>query len=321
MRPAGKPASAGGDLTLLPAADGCGLDSASELIGCVEGARVEADVRRLAAISAEESPEAVRELCSQRFAELGLDVEQQNYGDGTNVLAIRPGFSKPAELVVVSAHHDRMVGCSGADDNLSGVAALLEIARVALSARFDRTLLFACWDEQEKGQRGSLAFAQAARARGDRIVASVVLDALGYASSEPESQRIPKDFEQAFPDQALRLLDDEYRGNFLTVVSGKGSAAGAAALAARGKEVGVRVELLELTIRQQDKLGELHRSDHVSFWAADYPALLVTDTGTFRNPHFHCAEGDDAPDTLDYDFLARATQAVLGATADLAELR
>jgi Zn-dependent M28 family amino/carboxypeptidase len=214
-----------------------------------------------------------------------------------------------------------MAGCSGADDNLSGVAALLEIARVARSARVDRSLLFACWDEQEKGQLGSAAFARAARARGDRIVAAIVLDGLGYASDEPDSQRIPEDFEQAFPDHALRLLEDDYRGNFLTVVTGKASKAGARALVARGEEVELRVEVLELTIRQQQKLTDHYRSDHASFWAADYPALLATDTGTFRNPHFHCIQGADEPDTLDYAFLGRATQASLGALVDLAELR
>jgi Zn-dependent M28 family amino/carboxypeptidase len=248
-------------------------------------------------------------------------VTLHDYGTGINVVGVKPGFSKPQQRVLLSAHYDHLPGCPGADDNASGVAALLETARVLASARFDRSVVIACWDEGERGQLGSAAYAREALARGERIVGVFSYEAVGYTSSEPGSQKVPERFEEAFPDQSLRLIESDYRANFLTVIAETATEPAAAAVVRHGRSLGLPVHVLSLTERQKVKQHKLPRSDHNSFWDAGYPALLLTDTGKFRNPHFHCLTGPDRPDTLDYGFMATATRAGLGAAVELLQLR
>jgi len=290
---------------------------------CVDSDRIEQDVQTIAKPRPPSSKHhlAVRNLCAERLSALGYTVTLHPYGTGTNVVGTKPGFSKSQQQVILSAHYDHLAGCPGADDNASGLAAVLETARVLITARFDRSLLIACWDEGEQGQVGSAAYAREARARDDRIVGMFSYEALGYASSEPGSQQVPDRFEEAFPDLALALLESDYRANFLTVVAETATEPVAAAVVRHGQALGLPVHVLSLTERQKVKQQELPRSDHASFWDAGFPALLLTDTGSFRNPHHHCQTTPDAPATLDYQFTTTTTRAGLGAAVELLRLR
>jgi len=313
----------GTEVPHLDGGDRCGPYSAQTLMHCVDTDRITADVKTVAQPRPPASAHhlAVRELCAERLRAAGYEVRLHDYGTGINVVGVKPGFSKPQEQVVLSAHYDHLPGCPGADDNASGVAALLESARVLATARFDRSVVIACWDEGERGQLGSAAYARQAQARQERLVGVFSYEAIGYASSEPGSQKVPERFEEAFPDQALTLLESDYRANFLTVVAETATEPSAAAVVRHGRSLGLPVHVLSLTERQKVKQKTLHRSDHASFWDAGYPALLLTDTGSFRNPHLHCLDGPDRADTLDYRFIATATRAGLGAAVDLLQLR
>jgi hypothetical protein len=149
----------------------------------------------------------------------------------------------------------------------------------------------------------------------------VSYEAVGYASSEPGSQQVPDRNEEAIPDQPLTLHDNDHRADFLTVVAETATEPSAAAIVGYGQSLGLPVHVLSLTERQKVKQQDLHRSDHTSFWDAGFPALLLTDTGRFRNPHLHCETSQDSPATLDYRFAAATTRAVLGAAVDLLLLR
>lgn len=297
-----------------------GIDS---LMQCVDKARLEADVHLIAKPRPPESEHhsTVRKLCAERLSKLGFEVSYQSYGSGTNVIGVKPGFTKPTEQVIISAHYDHLENCPGADDNASGVASVLETARVLAEARLDRSLVVACWDEAERGQIGSQAYARDARKRGDKIVTMFSYESIGYASSEPDSQRVPDRFEELFPDQALAMLDNDYRGDFLTVVADTATEGWALALVKHAKEVELPVQVLTLTTATKARQKKVHRSDHSSFWEADFPALLVTDSGSFRNPNTHCEGGPDSPDKLDYTFILRSTRAALGAVVEALELR
>jgi hypothetical protein len=301
--------------------ESCGPYATDTLMRCVSGARLESDVRRLAV---ERSPgsaghAAARELCRARLDELGYEVRVEDYGGGVNVLGDKPGFTKPEERVIVGAHYDAVAGCPGADDNASGVAAALEAARVLATARFDRTLTVACWDEGELAQRGSIA--HAGTLAPETVALAVSLEAVGYASEAKDSQAVPEGFEQLFPDSALALLDNDFRGDFLTVVAENASDAYAQGAPALGKKNALEVHVLTLTARQKVKQKKLHRSDHASFWDAGMPALLFTDTGPFRNPRIHCERGADDADSLDYGFAERALRVALGVVVEALELR
>jgi len=307
----------------LDAPQTCSTYGIESLMQCVDKARLEADVRLIAKPRPPESEQhaTVRKLCADRLSALGFEVSYQSYGSGTNVIGVKPGFTKPTEQVIVSAHYDDVENCAGADDNATGVAAVLETARVLSEARLDRSLVVACWDEAERGQIGSQAYAREARKRDDKIVTMFAYESIGYASSEPDSQRIPDRFEELFPDQALAMLDNEYRGDFLTVVADTATEAWALSVVKHGKGLKLPVQVLTLTTATKTRQTKLHRSDHSSFWDADFPALLVTDSGSFRNPNSHCEGGPDSPDKLDYDFVLRITRAALGAVVEALELR
>lgn len=263
----------------------------------------------------------MQRLCRDRLEAAGFDVVPQDYGTGVNVVGEKRGFTAADERVVLSAHYDHLPGCAGADDNASGVAVLLETARVLAQARFDRTLVVACWDEGERDQRGSRAYAAAARRRGDRLVAAVAYEAVGFASDEPYSQRLPDRFEEPFPDEALALIENDERADFLLVVAEAATAELAQGIARHGRRAGLPVQVLNVRSALKERLSESYRSDHTSFWEAEYPGLLLTDTGTYRNRRIHCAEGRDGPGSLDYRFMAEVARAGVGAVAELLELR
>jgi len=134
----------------------------------------------------------VQDLCHDRFKQLGYTVQLHKYATGINVVGTLSGTTEPKKQVMVSAHYDHIPNCAGADDNGTGVAGLLETARVlANTAKYRRTLVVSCWDEEEKGLIGSRAYSQEAKKRGDDIVTVFVYEMIGYKSDKPNSQQIP----------------------------------------------------------------------------------------------------------------------------------
>ncbi len=301
----------------------CGPYTADTLMRCVSKTRLESDVKLIAEPRPPESEhhEKVRQLCRERLQGAGFQVELHAYGSGVNVVGSKPGFSKPDEQVIVSAHYDSIAKCEAADDNASGVAAVLEVARVLASARFDRTLVVACWDESERGQLGSAAYAKRARERGDKLEAAFVLESIAYASSEPDSQRVPEDLERIFPDQSLALLEDDYRADFLLIITDNSTLEPAIQLNHFAKSIDLDVSQLTLSARHKYDLEKHRRRDQASFWDQQQPALLLTDTGSYRNRRARCQDGADSPSTLDYDFAHKVVRATLGAVAATLQIR
>jgi len=297
--------------------DTCGPFSGHTLLRCVNGAATMRDVRALALPRpvGSKQHEWTRGFCEERLRSHGFAVERVAYDTGVNVIGTLPGFTRSKESVLLGAHYDHIEGCAGADDNASGVAAVLEAARVLATARYERTLVVTCFDEGEHAQRGSRAYAKSARERDDQLRLAVVLEAVGYHNATPDSQTVPKRFEEVFPDAALALIDNDFRGDFVTVVADSASRATADRFMDEFRRVGLGSHRLRLTERMKQEQGEIHRSDHVSFWDEGFTALLVTDTGKFRNPYIHCRTGQDAPDTLSPAYLAKVTQVTVAVLA------
>jgi hypothetical protein len=298
----------------------CPAHEVSELVRCVERNRIESDVRAIAKPRPPGSAHhrRVRELCATRLGQLGYQVERHDYGSGLNVIGSKPGASKAQ--VVLSAHYDHIPQCSGADDNASGVAAVLEAARVLAGANFRHTLVVACWDEEEDGLLGSRAYARRARERGDEIIVAISLDAVGAFSDEPNTQHVPPGFDRLFPKEAARLEATEYRANFVAVLGDTASESFVRSVAEHAELVGLPTQSMAMNVLQKLLLSDAHRSDHASFWLAGFPALLLTDTADFRNPRYHCGRGDDHAGTVHYEFTAKVTQASVGMVADALDL-
>lgn len=228
---------------------------------------------------------------------LGFEVEGHTVA---NLEIEFPG--RTPELVVIGAHYDTCMGNPGADDNASGVAALLELSRTLAGGDFDRTIRLVAFVNEEPpyfrdpDAMGSRVYARALREAGHEVAAMISLESIGYFRDEPGSQHYPAIVAPLYPDT----------GNFIAVV-GKNSSRPlvrrlVASLEAHGN---VPVE----SIAAPASITGIDWSDHASFWAEGWTqAVMITDTATFRNPHYH--QMTDTPDTLDYDRLAELTEAL-----------
>jgi hypothetical protein len=297
----------------------------AKLVAAIDGKRLEADVRFVAKPRppGSEHHRAVAKLCEERFRAAGLTVSRQRFASGENVIGEKKGSaekkSDAARTIVLSAHYDHIPMCSGADDNATGVAVVLEAARVLGAERFPSRLVLACWDDEEAGLNGSMAYAVAARERKDPIALAIALDGVGFTNSAPGSQTVPPGFAGLFPEMTQRLAALNHRAVFAAVIGDSAARPGVAAIERQAGPAKLEVISATLGTLQRLALLDAARSDHASFWLQGYPALLVTDTANFRNPRYHCGSGDDNADSLDYAFVAGVARAVTGAVAELLE--
>ncbi|MGB3715878.1 MAG: M28 family peptidase [Candidatus Promineifilaceae bacterium] len=264
---------------------------------------------------------AVQNLCAARFEELGYEVELQEVGDYVNVIGWHRGEKEPEEIVVVSAHYDTVPDCNGADDDGSGVAAVLESARILASQNHDRTLAVACWDGEERGLLGSKTFVTRQRAQNTEVVVMYNYEMIGFKSDEPDSQALPAGFEQLYPDQIGQIEDNDSRGDFIALVFDSDARTHASSIAGYADELGIPAVSLKLDL---DGLvpPDLKRSDHSSFWDQGFPAIMVTDTSEFRNPNYHCpGEYEDGIDSIDFEFAVGVAEAVTLSAEDALSLK
>ncbi|MBE7482653.1 MAG: M20/M25/M40 family metallo-hydrolase [Polyangiaceae bacterium] len=295
---------------------GCGTSSPAALAACVDAARYEADV---VLVTGERPPDAahwqqVQDHCRDTLAGLGFSVELHDYGTGVNVIGTRPGATKPNERVLIGAHYDHIPGCPGADDNATGTAAVLELARVLSKASFDRTLVAVCFDEEEIGLLGSKAYVARALKTGENISSVTVFDMIGFVSSAPNSQSVPPGIDAVFPSEYAELAKNQFRADFILLAHDAKSLASASAMQAYAKTIGLGAVRLELPPALM-ALDDMRRSDHAPFWDMGFPALFVGDTAELRYPQYHCKNGDDVVANLNFGF---ATQTVRAAAVALA---
>lgn len=288
---------------------------------CVSEARLARDVEALA-ISRPPSSRGhaqVREHARAALDAAGFAVELIDYGSGINLIATLEG--ERDEAIVVSAHYDHVDGCRGADDNASGIAAVLELARAVTrdEQRYARTLILALWDEEEIGLIGSLAWAKAAREAERDIAFAVSLDGIGYADARPGSQRMPPGVELLLPDVARSMVARRMRGDFIAVVGDRGSAVFVEAFGRAAARYELPVESAVLNPLKKLAFGDAQRSDHASFWLQGIPAVMLTDTANYRYGGYHCGDGDDDPERLNYRFLRAVTATLADTVLQLAD--
>ena len=263
---------------------------------------------------------AVQDRCAAALQAAGLTVRREAYATGVNVVGELPGATRPDELVIMGAHYDSVPDCAGADDNGSGVAGALEAARVLGGVRYARTLIVACWDEEERGLIGSAAHAAAIAQQPPHRRPVVVYDfeMIGYRATEPGSQTLPAGTEVMFPDAYRELHGRQMRGDFIALVHDAGARGAAARIVRHAGAVELPAIALELpeAMKSSPMVRDLFRSDHASFWDRGFPAIMITDTANFRNPRYHCRGGPDEVSTIDAVFATRVVTAVARAAAE-----
>lgn len=274
--------------------------------------RLRADVEGLVSfgsrhVGAPERLSAAEHWIEGELSAAGYKVTRQSFQvNGVtchNLAAELAGRASPSEIVVVGAHYDTEPQTPGADDNASGVAAMLALARY-FSERHTarRTLRFVAFVNEEMphfytSNMGSFRAARESKARGENIVAMLSLESIGYYSTAPGSQHYPPGLSWFYPST----------GDFVGFVGNIGSRGllrdAIAAFRGRARIASEGAALPEL-------LPGVSWSDHWAYWKHGYRALMVTDTAPFRNPHYHMPS--DTPETLDY---LRMAHVVLGLRA------
>ncbi|APR84779.1 Hypothetical protein A7982_10128 [Minicystis rosea] len=251
---------------------------------------------------------AAADHVDRALTEAGYRVERQRYevaGKPSDNLEVERRGSD--EIVIIGAHYDSVAGTVGADDNGSGVAALLALAREFAPRKPVRTLRFVAFANEEppyfqQASMGSVVYAKRCRERHEKVVAMLSLETLGYYTDQRGSQHYPFPFGLLYPTT----------GDFVAFVGDRGS--------------GDLVRRVVGTFRRSARFPSegiagpagvpgIGWSDQWSFWQEGYPGVMVTDTALFRYPHYH--EKTDVPDQLTYGPMARV---VLGLSRVIEDL-
>jgi aminopeptidase YwaD len=250
------------------------------------------------------------------LAALGLPVRRHPFRfedrDYSNVAAEIVGADPAAPRVLVGAHLDTIRGTPGADDNASGVAGLLECARLLAGTRPRATIELVGFNLEERQgwtyRVGSRRWTAAARRARVRYRGALVLEMIGFRSHAPGSQLIPA---------PIRWMDLPRVGDFLAVVGDTRSRALLRAFLDAARTAAPDLPLVSLHSPLRGWLvWATRRSDNASFWSEGYPALMLTDTANLRNPHYH--RSTDRLATLDLTFASQVTDAVAACVRGLA---
>ncbi|MEG4496509.1 M20/M25/M40 family metallo-hydrolase [Microcoleus sp. F10-C6] len=202
--------------------------------------------------------------------------------------------------IVIGAHYDTVPGSPGADDNATGVAVLLELARDIASGPLKYPVQLVAFDMEEYGCLGSSHHAAKYKQQQKSIRLMISLEMLGYCNHNPNSQSYPPGLKYFYPNS----------GNFIALIGNLRTVPDLINLSGKIRKSGQPCEWLPVPNRGLI-VPDTRRSDHVPFWDNGYPAIMVTDTANMRNPHYH--RESDRIETLDLDFLAGVCQGLVEA--------
>ncbi len=240
----------------------------------------------------------------------GGDVRlQQYYAEGKrveNIIFRKTGSKAPKEFIVAGAHYDTYFS-PGADDDASGVAGLLELARMLRNGDVERSVELVFFVNEEEPffkteNMGSRVFAREAKQAGKDIKAAIIFDMIGYYTNRINSQRY-------FPLTGLLLT---HKGNFIAIFAKsefRQLAEKAQKSFRRGSSFPIKALILDFD-------PSVDFSDHWSFWKEGYPAVMVNDTGLLRNKHYHSSA--DTWETLDFSSMACVVEGFYQSILELA---
>jgi Zn-dependent M28 family amino/carboxypeptidase len=257
-----------------------------------------------------QSLDVVAAYLEQQFQRNGLSTEMQNFEvDGTtyrNVIGVC-GAEK-AERIIVGAHYDVCGDQPGADDNASAVAGMVEIARLVNEYKDDIPFRvdFVAYSLEEppffaSERMGSYVHAKSLHEQGTPVRGMLCLEMIGYYTREPNSQKYPVGIMAALYPSV---------GDFIAVVGNLSSSQLVNDLTAHFRQTSLKVERLIAPAL----VPGIDFSDNRNFWKFGYPAVMITDTAFYRNPHYHLPT--DTIDTLDFEKMADVVSAVVQTLLD-----
>ncbi len=247
----------------------------------------------------------------RQFSEAGLTVTKHPFqalgGTYHNVMGTASPDTQPSQSappLIVAAHFDTVEGSPGADDNASALAVLLSITRQVRDMKLARPIRFIAFNLEEENLLGSSAYTGLLKKNREAIQGAIVLECVGYASHQQGSQKTPPGLPISIPTT----------GDFLGVIGNERSHTLTRSVA---KAMQSHLPIVPLVVPGNgEKLPDTRRSDHTSFWEQGFPAVMLTDTANFRNPHYH--RPTDTLDTLNLDFIASVAAGLTAALFELA---
>jgi hypothetical protein len=245
------------------------------------------------------------------LAKLGYAVSRQEFEtEGVKVRNLEVSRGSGRQLVVIGAHYDSARDAVGANDNGSGVAALLELARLLKSFQPAEGLeiRFVFYVNEElpwfgTDKMGSYVHSKGLASEGKEVAAMLSLETIGWYSENFDSQRYPFPFSLFYPS----------KGNFIGFVANLRSRALMHRVVGSFRRA---VAFPSEGVAAPESIPGIGWSDQWAYWQFGWPALMVTDTAPFRYPHYHTLR--DTPDKLSYERLARVVKGLEGVVRDLA---
>jgi aminopeptidase YwaD len=231
-----------------------------------------------------------------------------------NVVATKypdwPGQGEGLPPLLIGAHYDTVSGSPGADDNASGLVVLLEVASRLRTRALARPVWLVAFCLEEQDRLGSQAFASRLKAERRQLAGAIILECVGFARSEAGTQQVPPGVPFAVPTQ----------GDFLAIVGNEASRSLVTQLEREAQRHEAQLKTLSLVVPGKgEAMPHTRRSDHASFWDAGFPAVMLTDTANFRNPHYH--RETDTVDTLNLEFLSNVAATVTATAMQIAGVR
>jgi len=254
------------------------------------------------------------EYITDMFRRYGYNPYSQEYTVAgsvvRNIIAVKAGTGETKEKIVIGAHYDTAYS-PGADDNASGVAVLLELARLLSPYSNSFDIEFVAFVNEEgpyfkTNLMGSMVYARAAARNNIKIKTAIILEMVGYYSDTPDSQTVPKQFEGLYPNT----------GNFIAAI-GRVRWERLLKQFVDSYEKSSSLSIKPFIIEKQPFVQGVDASDHWSFWQYNYPAFMLTDTAFLRNKNYHAMS--DVYTTLDYKYMAEAVKGIIQGILSLAQ--
>ena len=240
----------------------------------------------------------------KKLTSYGYEAKSSSYSYNSqiveNIYSIKPANVNTDRVVIVGAHYDSLSGTVGANDNASGVAVLLELARILQNKKLNTHIHFVAFANEEPPyfkteEMGSFVYAKNLRRQGVNIVAMYSLETMGAYYDNKGSQKYPFPLGQYYPDTA----------NFIAFVS---DAKSRKLLKNSVKIFRDSAKIPSEGLSAPEDLEGVSWSDHWSFWQAGYPAIMITDTAPFRYKHYH--QVTDTYDKIDFIRMSRVTSGI-----------
>ncbi len=246
-----------------------------------------------------DSLNATAAYIEQKLRSAGFAVAEQPFEASDkqvkNIIAEKKGRDPKLPILIVGAHYDSVPGTPGANDNASGVAALLELANRLRNVELERTVQFVFFVNEEPPffhteEMGSMVYSGKLEDERQQVLGMISLETIGCYSDVAGSQHYPSSLAMLYPD----------KGNFIGFVGNRGSEPFLKVVVKQFRE---GAQFPSEGLSAPSEWPGVGWSDHWSFWQSGYPAIMVTDTAPFRYAHYH--EPTDTPDQIDFDRMAR----------------